>query len=112
MESDLSIASDNRAEAARQRFLAQKAIAAELRPVERFSPEVTPTELSNSRADTHRRIAHLISGKVAYATGSVDGLTDGIVNGAGELVESAVFFVSRVIHGVKHGWARGKFPNQ
>ena len=111
MESDLSIASDNRAEAARQRFLAQKAIA-ELRPVERSSPEVTPTDLSNSRAGTHRRIAHLISGKVAYATGSVDGLTDGIVNGAGELVESVVFFVSKVIHGIKHGWARGKFPNQ
>ena len=111
MDQNFSVTPNNRAEAAQQRFLAQKAIA-ELTPVERSSPEVTPTDLSNSRAGTRRRIAHLISEKVAYATGSVDGLTDGIVNGAGELVESVVFFVSKVIHGVKHGWARGKFPNQ
>lgn len=73
--------------------------------------EATPMELSKHRSDTHIRVAHGTSNVIAYATGFFDGVVDSLVNGTAEIVEDGVFFVSKVFHGTKHGWARGKFPN-
>lgn len=69
----------------------------------------TPMELSEHRTDTHTRIAHNTSNVIAHATGVLDGLVDGLANGATELLEDGAFFVSKTIHGAKHGWSRGKF---
>ena len=121
-----------RAEAARQRYLTnlqKQASKTGSRPVDNvlgkevvtqsskkplvLNPPlgVTPKDLSNNRADTHRRLAHSVSHKIAYATGAVDGITDGLVNGVAEIFEDGVFLISKIIHGAQHGWQRGKFPN-
>jgi hypothetical protein len=118
----------NRAELAKQRYFASQPAEAESRPtdnvigkevVTRSSKrplvvkpplEATPKELSDHRADTHRKFAHWVSDKIAVASGLIDGVTDGVMNATGELIEDGAFFVSKSIHGVKHGWARGKFP--
>jgi hypothetical protein len=67
-------------------------------------------ELSDHRADTHRKLAHWVSDKIAYATGPLDGITDGLANGICEIFENGAFFASKTVHGVMHGWQRGKFP--
>lgn len=73
----------------------------------------TPMELSKHRADTHIRMAHGVSNVIAQATGVLDGIVDGTINGIGELVEDGAFFVSKTYHGARHGWARGKIqPHQ
>jgi hypothetical protein len=119
----------NRAELAKQRYFAsQPPAAAESRPADNVTGkevvtrsskrplvvkpplEATPKELSDHRADTHRKLAHLVSDKIAYATGPIDGVVDAAMNATGELIEDGAFFASKVFHGVKHGWARGKFP--
>jgi len=73
--------------------------------------EATPMELARHRSDTHTRVAHGISSVGAYATGVVDGIVDLLANGSAEIIEDGTFFVSKVIHGTKHGWERGKFPS-
>ena len=119
----------NRAELARQRYLANlRSTEAGSRPTDNVTGKevvtrssrqplvinpllgVTPKELSDHRADTHRKLAHWVSDKIAYATGPIDGVTDAVANGTGELIENGAFFVSKIVHGVKHGWIRGKFP--
>jgi len=72
--------------------------------------ELTPKELSDRRADTHRKLAHLVSNKIAYATGSIDGVVDGVANGIAELEEDVVFLLSKMTYGAIHGWKRGKYP--
>lgn len=71
--------------------------------------EITPTDLYKHRSDTHTRIAHNTSDVIAHATGALDGLVDGLANGAAELLEDGAFFVSKTYHGARHGWSRGKF---
>jgi hypothetical protein len=119
----------NPAEAARQRYLASlQTTGAKARPTDNLTGkevitrsskrplvvnpllEATPKELSDHRADTHRKVAHWVSDKIAYATGPIDGVTDAMANGIGELIEDGAFFVSKTFHGAKHGWTRGKFP--
>ena len=70
---------------------------------------VTPTDLYKHRSDTHTRIAHNTSNVIAHATGVLDGLVDGLANGATELLEDGAFFISKTYHGARHGWSRGKF---
>jgi hypothetical protein len=72
---------------------------------------LSPAELARHRSENHIRVAHGISNIGAYATGAVDGVVDLLANGAGEIIEDAVFFISKVVHGAQHGWKRGKFPN-
>ena len=119
----------NRAEVAKQRYLASLPSAGPgSRPTDNVTGKevvtrssrqplvvnpllgVTPKELSDHRADIHRKLAHWVSDKIAYATGPIDGITDGVANGTGELIENGAFFVSKIVHGVRHGWTRGKFP--
>jgi hypothetical protein len=119
----------SRAEAARQRFLALQDSAARPRPTDNLTGkevitrssnkpvilrpplETTPMALYRHRSDTHTRVAHGISNVFAHATGFLDGIVDSLANGTGELFEDGAFFVSKVVHGATHGWARGKFPN-
>jgi ABC-type proline/glycine betaine transport system substrate-binding protein len=66
-------------------------------------------ELSKHRSDTHTRVAHGTSNSIAYVTGFFDGVIDSLANGIAEILEDGAFFVSRVVHGAKHGWTRGKY---
>jgi hypothetical protein len=72
---------------------------------------LSPAELARHRSENHIRVAHGISNIGAYATGAIDGVVDLLANGAGEIIEDTVFFISKVVHGAQHGWKRGKFPN-
>jgi hypothetical protein len=73
--------------------------------------EETSMQLYRHRADTHTRVAHGTSNVIAHVTGFFDGVTDAAVNGAAELLEDGAFFVSKTIHGAKHGWSRGKYES-
>ena len=97
----------NRAETARQKYLAsQHAAAAGSTP----PLEATPNELYAAWASVHRRIAFWVAHKIAHATGAIDGIVDSLLNWASEIFEHGVFFISKSFHGAKNGWARGKYP--
>jgi len=74
--------------------------------------EVTPKELSDHRSDTHRRVAYWVSDKIAYATGSIDGVVDGAANGIAELEEDVAFLLSKMVSGAVHGWEKGKISHR
>lgn len=70
--------------------------------------EVSKKDLARERDETHTRVAHWVSEKIALATGFVDGVIDGVGNGVAEITESAAFSVSKTIFGTVHGLQRGK----
>jgi len=65
-------------------------------------------ELSRDRDETHLRVAHKTAKFLAHPTGFVDGVTESGLNLVAELEENSAFFISKIYHGIKHGWARGK----
>jgi hypothetical protein len=82
--------------------------------------EIAPLKIAGYYFQSARDEAHFgtrqdIEEKIRHATGTffygvfgvLDGVTDGVAYGLGEITEDASFLIARVIKRTKDGWKRG-----